>query len=113
MLKNNQPLKEYCDGLILFTSESCNLQCSYCDMATHINKEKHASEARKVKESLINGQYLNTIQKAFERLEINPNQIKNLELTVSLVSQSERVSPMKASEIICKYVIHSPPYLLV
>lgn len=80
MLKNNQPLKDYCNGLILFTSESCNLQCSYCDMATHINKEKHASEAQRVKESLVNGQYLNTIQKAFERLEINPNQIKNLEL---------------------------------
>lgn len=41
------------------------------------------------------------------------NTIKNLELTVSLVSQSEWVSPMKASEIIYKYVINSPPYLLV
>ena len=41
------------------------------------------------------------------------NNIKNLELTVSLVSQSEWVSPMKASEIIYKYVINSPPYLLV
>ena len=41
------------------------------------------------------------------------NNIKNLELTVSLVSQSEWVSPMKASEIISQYVINSPPYLLV
>ena len=41
------------------------------------------------------------------------NNIKNLELTVSLVSQSECVSPMKPSEIIYKYVINRPPYLLV
>jgi lipoate synthase len=40
---------------MLFTSESCNLQCSYCDMANHINKKLHAEETKKVKESLVNG----------------------------------------------------------
>ena len=80
MLYNNTEIKKYCNGLILFTSESCNLQCSYCDMASHVNKQKHAAEAKKVKESMINGQYLNTIQKSLERLEINPEQITHLSL---------------------------------
>lgn len=65
---------------MLFTSESCNLQCSYCDMANHINKKLHAEETKKVKNSLINGQYLNTLQKTFERLEIDPGQMLHFEL---------------------------------
>lgn len=65
---------------MLFTSESCNLQCSYCDMANHINKKLHAEETKKVKESLVNGQYLETLQKTFERLEIDPAQMLHFEL---------------------------------
>ena len=68
-----------CKHLVLFTSESCNLSCSYCDMAQHINKKCHVTEAKKVKESLINGQYLNTLKTAFNRLEINPKNIEHIE----------------------------------
>lgn len=67
-------------NLTLFTSESCNLQCKYCDMASHINAQKHKEEAQKVKESLINGQYLETIIKAMERLQVDPKQILHFEL---------------------------------
>ena len=67
-------------SIILFTSESCNLQCSYCTIANNLNKKLHAEEAKKVKESLVNGQYLNNLKKASERLEIDPNQIEHFEL---------------------------------
>lgn len=80
MIQNNKILKEECDTLVLFTSESCNLRCSYCDMANHVNYTAHAPEAKKVKESLINGQYLNTLKTAFNRLEIDPTKILNIEL---------------------------------
>lgn len=79
MLKNNK-IKEQCDQLVLFTSESCNLQCSYCDMANHINKQAHHSEAIKVKQSLITGEYFKNVQKAMERLEIPPSNITAIEL---------------------------------
>lgn len=79
MLTQNYNIKNT-KAIILFTSESCNLKCQYCDMASHINKKLHANEAKKVKESLVNGQYLQTLKTSFERLEINPNQIKHFEL---------------------------------
>ena len=79
MLKQNHNIKNI-SSLTLITSESCNLKCSYCEMASHINRKMHAEEARRVKESLSNGQYLQTIRSAFERLEIDPLQIKHLEL---------------------------------
>lgn len=80
MLQNNYFIKKNCDQITLFTSESCNLNCAYCDMATHIDKMKHLEEAKKVKASLVNGEYLQTIKSTFERLEINPAQIKGVEL---------------------------------
>ena len=67
-------------SLTLYTSESCNLQCSYCDMAKHINYKLHTEEALRVKKSLINGQYLNTLLKALERIGQNPGDIVNIEL---------------------------------
>lgn len=69
-----------CNSLTLFTSESCNLNCKYCDIALHLNSKKHHEEVKKVKESFINGQYLNTIQTACEKLNIDKYNIKHLEL---------------------------------
>ena len=80
MLKNNADIKECCTGFTLITSESCNLACSYCDMAQHINAKCHAEETKKVKESLVNGQFMRTIRTALDRLEISPMQIKHLDL---------------------------------
>ena len=71
---------ELCNSLTLYTSESCNLQCSYCEIDQHLDKKQHQIEAKKVKESLINGQYLNTLKTAFKRLNINPNNIKSIDL---------------------------------
>lgn len=71
---------EFCESLTLYTSESCNLQCSYCDMNNHLNKQQHALEAKKVKDSLVNGEYLNTLNIAFEKLNINPHKIKTINL---------------------------------
>lgn len=73
MIKHNL---ENCKHLILFTSESCNLSCSYCDMAQHMNKKCHDLEAKKVKTSLINGEYFNTIKHAFFRLGLDSNKIE-------------------------------------
>jgi hypothetical protein len=49
-------------------------------MANHINHKLHMEEALKVKKSLINGQYLNTLLKALERIDQNPEDIVNVEL---------------------------------
>lgn len=78
MIKYNH-LKN-CKHLVLYTSESCSLQCNYCDMAQHVQAKRHADEAKKVKESLINGVYLENLKKAFDRLEIDGKQIENCEL---------------------------------
>ena len=58
MLKYNSVLKDECTNLVLFTSESCNLNCSYCDISKHLDSNYHKQEANKVKESLLNGQYI-------------------------------------------------------
>lgn len=79
MLTQNHNIKNS-KSIILFTSESCNLRCSYCDMASHINRKLHAEEAKKVKESLLNGQYLNTIQTCLNRLNIDPKQMEHFEI---------------------------------
>ena len=80
MLKYNSKLKNECTNLVLFTSESCNLNCSYCDISKHLNNEYHKQEAKNVRDSLLNGQYLDTLKKAFERLEVNTLTIQMLEL---------------------------------
>ena len=69
-----------CKHLVLFTSESCNLQCSYCDMNKHFNNKYHLNEANLVKESMKNGVYLNNLKQIFQRLGIDPSQINNLDL---------------------------------
>lgn len=80
MLKNTEQIKQYCTGLILMTSESCNLACSYCDMAQHINKKCHSEETKKVREALVNGQFLDSIKTAIERLGLDPLQIQHIDL---------------------------------
>lgn len=78
MLKYNM---KNCNSLVLFTSESCNLQCSYCEIAKHINNQnKHIQENIKIKSALLDKTYLNNIKVAFDKLQINPLNIKQLEL---------------------------------
>lgn len=79
MLENTQNTQNI-TGLILITSESCNLQCSYCDMANHINKEKHKKEAVNVVKSLTDGTYLKTLEQSCTRLNIDFNNITHFEL---------------------------------
>ena len=69
-----------CNQLVLMTSESCNLQCAYCEMAKMDNAKKHINETKKVKESLTNGQYLQTINDMFKRLNLNKDNITTIEL---------------------------------
>jgi uncharacterized protein YbaP (TraB family) len=49
-------------------------------MNKHFNNKYHLSEANLVKESMKNGVYLNNLKQIFQRLGIDPNQIKNLDL---------------------------------
>ena len=62
--------------LTLITSESCNLQCKYCEIAKNINPETHNLITKKIKESFINGQYLENINNIFEKYEIDGQNIK-------------------------------------
>jgi hypothetical protein len=41
-------------------------------MAQHINKKCHSEEAKKVKEALTNGQFLNTIKTTINRFGLDP-----------------------------------------
>jgi sulfatase maturation enzyme AslB (radical SAM superfamily) len=58
LIKNYQLDLNHCTSLTLISSESCNLNCSYCVMANNINKKEHLKEAEKVKQSFIDGTFL-------------------------------------------------------
>lgn len=65
--------------LTLFSSESCNLNCSYCEIAKSA-KGISFKEAEKVKVALENGEFVKNIKETFFKMQIDPNQIKRLEL---------------------------------
>ena len=69
-----------CKSLTLISSESCNLNCSYCVIAKSINKEQKIAENEKIKASFNDGTYLNNIKKISKKYNLNPYELKHLEL---------------------------------
>lgn len=65
--------------LTLISSESCNLNCKYCEIAKAISKEKHAAITCEISNSLKSGQYFKNILQIAERYNIDLNKIKELE----------------------------------
>lgn len=67
-------------ALVLISSESCNLNCEYCEIAKSANQYYNKEQAKLVKESYTNGVFLNNIKNIFSKLEIEPNNITQLDL---------------------------------
>ena len=83
------------NNLTLITSESCNLNCSYCKIANHYAKD-HYKEAEKLKQSFIDGSYLNRVSEIFDKYNIDKNQVKSLqywgqETTTTLIELSNEM----------------------
>lgn len=72
-----KPQEVHC--LTLVTSESCNLNCSYCEIAKSANQYYNKEQAKKVKLSLADGTFLKNIKDIFSRLEIHPKQINHID----------------------------------
>lgn len=77
MDKNN--LFKHVRTLTFISSESCNLNCKYCEIAKDATISHHA-EAIKVKESLKNGTFLTNCEKIFYDYNIDPLQIDTFDL---------------------------------
>lgn len=69
-----------CRSLTLISSESCNLNCSYCIMAKSIHAQNKKVETEKIKQSFNNGEYLNNIKKICEKYNIDPLKIESMDL---------------------------------
>lgn len=68
-----------CSSLTLITSETCNLKCSYCNMAKSALKYK-ITETENIKKALKDGTYLNNIKQIFYQHKIDSNNITSMEL---------------------------------
>ena len=66
-------------NLTLISSESCNLQCKYCEIAKS-STVNHQSEAKKVRASLQSGEFLTNIKKIFEKYQVDPNDVRQIQL---------------------------------
>ena len=53
-------------SLTFISSESCNLNCSYCNLAK--NSKEHIEEAKATKDALKNGTFLNNFKEALKRI---------------------------------------------
>ena len=69
-----------CTSLTLISSESCNLNCSYCVMANNINESNKFKETENIKKSFKDGSYLNTIKNIATRYNLNPLKINYIDL---------------------------------
>lgn len=64
--------------VVFYTSESCNLNCSYCQIAAQARNYKH--DASKAKEALKSGEYLSNYKKAFSRLGADPQRVESIDI---------------------------------
>lgn len=62
-------------SLTLISSESCNLNCSYCKIAK-MEHGFHQKEAQELRESFINGTYVDNIITIFKKYNIDPNKVE-------------------------------------
>ena len=66
--------------LTFISSELCNLNCAYCELAKNAITTYHESENEKIKEAFISGEYLNRYKKVFYLYQLNPDKIKRINL---------------------------------
>lgn len=69
-----------CRSLTLISSESCNLNCSYCIMAKSIHAKNKKIETEKIKQSFNDGTYLKNIKDICTKYNIDPLGVESLDL---------------------------------
>lgn len=70
---------ENINSITFIISESCNLNCSYCEIAKR-ETSFHLKEVDKIRESLLSGEYVQNYKTFFEKYNIDINKITNLAL---------------------------------
>lgn len=68
------------EALTLISSEACNLNCSYCNIAKEVDPKKHAIIAQEVKNALKSGKYLQNILDFIEEYDIDKTKITKFDL---------------------------------
>lgn len=64
--------------LTFISSELCNLNCSYCEIAKNSSHSLHNKENEKIKQAFLSGDYLKKYKKIFHLYSIEPNNIKRI-----------------------------------
>ncbi len=67
------------NNITFVSSESCNLQCKYCEIAKN-STISHKEENKKINQALQSGSFLTNFKKFFYDYNINPNQITAIDL---------------------------------
>lgn len=68
------------NSITFISTESCNLACSYCPLANHINNAKHSKYTEEIRKSLLDGTYLNNINRICNQFHINHDKITKISL---------------------------------
>lgn len=79
MLKENKTLFPDVQELTFITSESCNLNCKYCELSMN-STPSHAQEVKNVREALLNGSFLANYQRFIYDYNIDIHKIRGIEL---------------------------------
>lgn len=79
MLKENKTLFPDVQELTFITSESCNLNCKYCELSMNSTKS-HAKEVQNVKQALLDGSFLANYQRFVYDYNIDIHKIRGIEL---------------------------------
>lgn len=66
--------------ITLISSESCNLNCSYCELAKSVSIYYDKEQSKKVKENISSGEFLKNIKKIINKFNIDPKQITGFDL---------------------------------
>lgn len=75
----SQNIFEDIHHLTFISSEACNLNCTYCELAK-IATKTHQNENEKIKESFLNGEYVTKYRKFFYDNHIKAEQIEAISL---------------------------------
>lgn len=77
---NKNLLYQDVTDITFISSELCNLNCSYCEIAKSSNHEIHALENEKIKQSFLSGDYLTKYKRVFHDYHINREKIEHINL---------------------------------
>lgn len=67
-------------NITFVSSELCNLNCSYCEIAKSSNFKYHTSENEKIKQSFLSGDYLTKYKRVFHNYMIDKGKIERISL---------------------------------